>query len=121
MALKFFADQCVPDSVTDALRDAGHEVLRLRDHIPPDSPDPIVIAAAQDMGALLISLNGDFADIVTYPPSRYKGIIAFQIRGHPEMLPQLVSRLEAYLSAHPEMKDYAGKLFLIEVHRIRIR
>ncbi len=121
MALKFFADQCVPNLVMGALRDAGHEVLRLREHIPPDSPDPVVIAAAQELGALLVSLNGDFADIVTYPPSRYKGIVALQVRGHPEVLPQLVSRLTAYLLTHPEMNDYAGKLLLVEVHRIRIR
>jgi predicted nuclease of predicted toxin-antitoxin system len=121
MALKFFADQCVPNLVTEALRDAGHEVLRLRDHIRPDSPDPAVIATAQELGALLISLDGDFADIVTYPPSRYKGIIALQVRGHPEALPQLVSRLRAYLLEHPEMSHYTGKLFLIESHRIRVR
>ncbi len=121
MALRFFADQCVPNLVMEALRDAGHEVLRLREHIPTDSPDPAVIAAAQELGALLISLDGDFVDIVTYPPWRYKGIIALQVRGHPEVLPQLVSRLRAYLSEHPEMSDYAGKLLLVEAHRIRIR
>ena len=121
MTLRFFADQCVPNPVIEALRDAGHEVLRLRDHIRPDSPDATVIAAAQDLGAVLVSLDGDFADIVTYPPSRYKGIIAFQVRNHPEVLPHLVARLNAYLSEHPEMGDYDGKLLLVEAHRIRIR
>jgi len=121
MPLRFFADQCVPSVVMEALREAGHEVLRLREHIRPDSPDAAVIATAQELEALLISLNGDFVDIVTYPPSRYKGIIALQVRSHPEVLPQLVSRLRAYLLGHPEMSHYAGKLLLIEAHRIRIR
>jgi predicted nuclease of predicted toxin-antitoxin system len=57
------------------LDDAGHEVLRLRDHIPPDSVDPVVISKAQELNAILVSLNGDFADIVTYPAENYKGII----------------------------------------------
>jgi len=121
MALRFFADQFVPNLVTVALRDAGHEVLRLREHLRPDSPDPAVIATAQELGALLIPLDGDFADIVTYPPSRYRGMIALQVRGHPEVLPYLVSRLKAYLSEHAEMSDYEGKLLLVEAHRIRIR
>jgi len=121
MALRFFADQCVPNLVIEALRDAGHQVLRLREHIPPDSPDPAVIAAAQEHDAVLVSLDTDFVDIVTYPPSCYKGIIAFQVRNHPEVLPQLVSRLKAYLTEHPEMADYQGKLLLVEAHRIRIR
>jgi predicted nuclease of predicted toxin-antitoxin system len=121
MALRFFADQCVPNPVIEALRDAGHEVLRLREHIRPDSPDPVVIATAQELDAVLVSLDADFVDIVTYPPSRYNGIIALQVRNHPEVLPHLVSRLNAYLSEHREMSDYVGKLLLVEVHRIRIR
>jgi len=38
MALRFFADHCVSNSIIETLRDAGHEVLRLKDHIPIDSP-----------------------------------------------------------------------------------
>jgi predicted nuclease of predicted toxin-antitoxin system len=121
MTLRFFADQCVPSLVIQALRDAGHDVLRLRDHIRPDSPDAAVIATAQEVAAVLVSLDGDFMDIVTYPPSRYKGIVAFQVHNHPEAIPHLISRLIAYLTIHPEMADYGGKLFLVEAHRIRIR
>ena len=121
MGLRFFADQCVPNPVIDALRDAGHEVLRLREHIPPDSPDAAVIATARELDAVLVSLNADFVDIVTYPPSGYKGIVALQVRNHPEALPQLLSRLKIYLSEHPEMGHYQGKLLLVEAHRIRIR
>ncbi len=36
MGLKFFADHCVPASVIQSMRDAGHEVLRLKEHIPQD-------------------------------------------------------------------------------------
>ena len=31
------------------------------------------------------------------------------------------NRLVIYLSSHPEMSHYKGKLFLVEAHRIRIR
>lgn len=69
MGLRFFTDQCVPRLVVQALRDASHEVFVLREHIPPDSGDSAVIAKAQELDAILVSLDGDFADIVTYPPS----------------------------------------------------
>jgi predicted nuclease of predicted toxin-antitoxin system len=121
MSLRFFADHCVPGLVIQALRDAGHEVLILGEHIPLDSGDVIVIAKAQELDAVLVSLNGDFADIVTYPTSNYKGIVALQIRDHPEVIPVLMERLTKYLSAHPEMSEYKGRLLLLEVHRIRIR
>jgi len=39
MSLKFFADHCVANSIIQSLRDAGYEVLRLRDYIPPESSE----------------------------------------------------------------------------------
>jgi len=53
----------------DALRATGAEVLRLREHIPTDAPDERVLAMAQQLEAILVFLHGDFANIVTYPPS----------------------------------------------------
>lgn len=121
MSLKLFIDQCVPNSIIQILRATDHEVLLLRDYIPIDSPDSVVIAKAQELGAILVSLNGDFADIVTYPPADYRGIISLQIRNHPEIIPQLMQRLTDYLSAYSSMEHYQGKLLLVEVYRIRIR
>jgi len=121
MSLKFFADHCVPTSVIKILQEAGYEVYKLRDIIPHDSSDPTVISKAQELDCILVSLNGDFSDIVTYPPSKYKGIISLQIRNHPEIITHLMDRLKNYLREHKEMEEYRGKLLLAEAHRIRIR
>lgn len=121
MSLRFFADHCISNYIIQSLRDAGYEVFRLREHIAPDSPDSVVIATAQGLDSILISLNGDFSDIITYPPANYRGIMALQVRNHPEIMPELMKRLVGYLANHPNMNDYAGRLFLVEVHRIRIR
>jgi len=112
MSLRFFADHCISNVVIQMLRDAGHEVFRLRDYIPKDSADSVVILKAQELDSILISLNGDFSDIVTYPPANYKGVIALQMRNHPEIITQLMTRLKDYLSAHPDMDYYKGKLLL---------
>lgn len=85
------------------------------------SPDPVVIEAAQEFEAILVSLNGDFSDIITYPPSQYQGIIAIQVKNHPEIFPDLLKRLHTYFDIHTEMSDYIGKLLIVEVHRIRSR
>lgn len=121
MSLRFFADHCISKFVIQSLRNAGHEVLRLKDHISPDSSDSIVISKAQELDSILISLNGDFTDIVTYPPAKYKGIFALQVKNHPEIIPQLIERLKNYISANPEKNHYKGKLSIIEVHRIRVK
>ena len=121
MSLRFFSDQCVPAEITEILRRHGHEVTVLRDVLPIRSLDPAVIAKAQELGAILLSLNGDFADIVAYPPASYLGIVAIQLHNHPEIIPQLMERLVAYLGNQPGQEFYHRKLFLVESHRVRIR
>jgi len=121
MSLQFFSDQCVPVEITDTLRQHGHQVALLREVLPIRSLDPAVIAKAQELGAVLVSLNGDFADIVAYPPADYFGIVAIQLHNHPEIIPQLMGRLVTFLDGHRDQEFYRGKLFIVEVHRVRIR
>ncbi len=121
MSLRFFADHCVSNAIMVALQEMDFQVLRLRDHLPANSPDGLVISKAQELDAILVTLNGDFADIVTYPPGNYKGTIALQVRNHPEVTPQIMERLQDHLSIHRSMSDFTGKLLLVEPHRIRIR
>jgi len=44
VARRFFADHCISNQVVSALRAAEHEVLRLKDPMPQESPDLAVIA-----------------------------------------------------------------------------
>jgi predicted nuclease of predicted toxin-antitoxin system len=121
MSVRLFMDQCVPRSVGESLRKAGYAIELLRQHLPINAKDPEVIASAQSLDALLITLNGDFADIINYPPARFGGIIALQVKNHPESLPAIVMRLLTYLRDYPDRKHYVGKLLLVEAHRIRIK
>ena len=106
IGLRCFADHCVSNTIMQTLREAGHEVVRLREQLPVESPDADVIAKAQQLDAILLSLNGKFADIVTYPPADYQGIIALQVRNHPEIIPQLMDRLQDCLSSHADREYY---------------
>jgi len=119
--MRFFADHCVPESVAQALESKGHEVLRLRNQMATNALDPDVIEQAQRLDAVLLSLNGDFSDIVRYPPSKYGGIISMQVRNRPEVLAQITERLTRYLRDQPDREHYRGKLLLVEAHRIRVR
>jgi len=57
---KFFVDNCVPDSVARVLREAGHDVILLRDMLPTDSPDQVVARVSEVLDAVLISFDKDF-------------------------------------------------------------
>jgi len=121
MSVRFFADHYVPSSLIHSLREAGIEVLVLRDYLPTDSPDRIVISKAKELNAILLSLNGDFADIVSYPPAGYNGIVSVQRKNHPELIPTLTERLIEYLKTHIDKAYFRKKLIIAEPHRIRIR
>ena len=121
MSLPLLGDQCVPATITNALRDAGHHVFVLREVLSIRAPDPIVLAKAQELDAVLVSLDGDFSDIVAYPPTEHGGIISIQLHNHPEIIPQVMTTLIAFLREHSDRDFYRGKLLLVEVHRIRIR
>lgn len=119
--MRFFADHCISNSVIQALRDAGHEVARVQEHLPVESEDSVVISKAQELSAILLSLNSDFADIVAFPPSKFKGIIAIQMRNRPGLTGALMKRFLSYMELHPTAGHYAGKLIWVEPHRIRVR
>ena len=103
MSLRFFLDHCVSNFIVRALNNAGHETICLKDYIKQEAPDSLVILKAQELDTILVSLNGDFADIVSYPPGNYKGIISLQLRNHPEIIPQLMTRLNDFLITHKDM------------------
>jgi len=119
--LRFLADHCISIFVVQTLRDSGHEVMRIRDVLPVESEDSVVIAKAQEVDAILLSLNGDFADIVAYPPSNFKGIVTLQMRNRPSLIRTLMDRFLAYVEQHPTQDHYRRKLIWVEPHRIRVR
>lgn len=99
MGLRFFADHNVSESTCKALEDAGHEVIRLRDVMPPDSPDPIVATAAESAEAILVSHDRDFAKIAPRIPkgerSRFKRLSRIHLQCR---YPSAAQRMIAALS-----------------------
>lgn len=56
------------ESVCKFLEARGHNVVRLAEKLPPNSPDPIVAAYASKKNAVLISFDGDFNTIAPRLP-----------------------------------------------------
>ena len=63
--MRFFIDQCVPEAVSKVLENHNHEVVRLREKIAPESPDPLVAAVAETNHAILVTMDGDFRKIAS--------------------------------------------------------
>ncbi|MBI4041713.1 MAG: DUF5615 family PIN-like protein [Deltaproteobacteria bacterium] len=120
MGLKFLTDHCVPNSFFEALKEEGYEVFKLKEVLPTNAPDAKVLEKALELKAILISLNGDFADILSYPPKKFLGIMSIQLQNEPKLQSHILRHLKPYLKENPKMSHYQGKLFVIEPHRIRI-
>jgi predicted nuclease of predicted toxin-antitoxin system len=99
LRIRFFLDHCVPDSVSHVLRDAGHEVVLLRERIAPDSPDPLVAAVSELNGAVLVSLDSDFKSLAPRVPrgkrQRFRKLSRIGLRCK---APRCAQRISATLS-----------------------
>ncbi len=98
LRLKFFLDNCVPDSVARVLREVGHNVVLLREVIPKDSPDQLVAAVSELQEAILVSYDKDFRTLaprIGIGRQRFRRLSRVGFRCDE---PQAASRIEAALS-----------------------
>lgn len=63
VAIPFFIDQNVADSVGRALIAAGHEVIHLRDVMPVRTVDPVIAIGCSHSGHVLVTHDNDFRQI----------------------------------------------------------
>jgi predicted nuclease of predicted toxin-antitoxin system len=117
--IRFFIDNCVPDSVGRALAAAGHEVTLLRQALAPDAPDPLVAKHSEALGAVLVTCDKDFrvaARRVDVGSSRFKKLSLIGLRC-PE--PEAAARISAALTLIEHEWDAgagaAGRRLFVEI------
>src|SRR5580698_1791492 len=96
--IKFFIDQCVPDSVGKMLSSAAYAVELLREKLATDAPDQVVATYAELSGAVLISLDRDFKSLaprIGIGQQRFRRLSRVGIRCDE---PAATRRIEAALS-----------------------
>ena len=111
-------DENVPIEATQLLRAAGWICDTVHDEGLAGADDPTIGAVCQKEDRVLFTIDLDFADIRTYPPSEYVGIVVFRppepSRRH--ML-QMLTRVLPVLSA--QWVDH--QLWIVEPDRVRVR
>ncbi|HEX3666072.1 MAG TPA: DUF5615 family PIN-like protein [Rhizomicrobium sp.] len=70
--MHFLLDHNVPDSVAAALIEFSHTVELVRKILPKDSADPVVATAAENIGAILVSVDKDFRNIAPRIPKGHR-------------------------------------------------
>lgn len=79
--MKFLLDENLSPSHVRTLRDLGHDVVSVVEMGLSGADDDLVRATAIEGGRVLVTLDGDFANVLRYPPDATPGVLRFRL--HP--------------------------------------
>jgi predicted nuclease of predicted toxin-antitoxin system len=116
--MRFKVDENLPIEVAEVLRQAGHDAATVLEQRYGGSADERLASLCQRENRALLTLDMDFADIRSYPPAEFPGLIVLRLRQQdkPYVLDVLV-RLIRTLDQEPTERH----LWIVEENQIRIR
>lgn len=116
--MQFTTVENIPTEAVDLLRAAGHDAVSVCDQSLGGHPDSQIASVCQRENRALITLDTDFADIRTYHPADYPGLLVLRLakQSAPEVI-RVTRRLLDVL----QTADCRGQLWIVEPQRIRIR
>ena len=116
IALK--VDENLPVEATKLLQDVGFDALSVHDQKMVGLTDSMIASVCQAERRAIVTLDLDFADIRSYPPDAYFGIIVLRLdrQDKPHVL-DILAKLIPKLND----EDLLGKLWIVNEQTIRIR
>lgn len=116
--MRFKVDENLPVEVTQRLNAANHDAMSIHDQQMVGERDTKIAVVCQVEQRIILTLDTDFADIRTFPPQNYAGIIVLRLLRHdkPHVLTVINRLIRTLQSETPE-----GQLWIVDEERIRIR
>ena len=118
MMFKFKVDENLPTEAAELLASAGHDAVTVRDQRMVGQPDTNVAKVCRQEDRVVVTLDLDFADIRTYPPADYAGIIVFRLTLLDKF--HVLSVLQRLLPVL-EREPLVGKLWIVDESSVRVR
>ena len=116
--MKFKIDENLPADVAEFLKQSGYDAVTVIDQKLGGSSDFELASLCRKEDRALITLDTDFADIRTYPPQGFPGLIVLHLdRQDKTRVLEIIKRLVQTLST--EQLD--RRLWIVEEDRLRIR
>ena len=116
--MRFKIDENLPSTAANLLREAGHDALTVIEQGHGGASDSVVADVLRVEGRALITLDTGFADIRSYPPSEFPGIIVIRPRRSEG---GQVLRILKKVARTLEEERLDGLLWIVDAKRIRIR
>jgi predicted nuclease of predicted toxin-antitoxin system len=116
--MRFKVDENLPVEVAQLLQEAGHEAATVLDQHLGGKNDRTLATICQREARALVMLDLDFADIRTYPPADYAGMVVLRLQRQDK--PHI---LEVFARVIPLLlqEALAQRLWIVEENRLRIR
>ncbi len=116
--MRFKMDENLPVELADMFREAGHDAVTALDQDLMGSRDSDLASLCKREGRVIVTFDTDFADIRTYPPGAYPGLVVFRLNSQARgRVLEIGTRLLKVLSG----ADISGQLRIVEESRIRVR
>ena len=112
-------DENLPAEAAVVLRDAGHDAVTILDQNMAGDPDSDVARVCRAEDRAVVTLDLDFADIRTYPPADYPGIIV--MRPVTQSKPAVLQLVKTLLVAFELGEPLEGHLWVLRENGLRIR
>ena len=117
--MKFLLDQNVSPLLVGSMVDADHLVEHVRDMGMREAPDDAVLTAAKDAGAVLISSDTDFGELLARSNAAEPSVILLR-RQEGRRASQIAALIVANLDAVAD-DLMAGAFVVLDDDRVRIR
>jgi predicted nuclease of predicted toxin-antitoxin system len=116
--MRFKVDENLAIEVAEVLRAAGHDATTVNDQGIGGAHDPEIASVLRHENRAILTLDVGFADIRLYPPREYPGIVVLRLpRQDKPFVLRVCERLVGPLAKEP----LTGRLWIVEVDRIRVR
>ena len=111
-------DENLPLQLKRLFTEAGHDAATALEEGLGGATDAEVVSVCRAEERVLVTQDGDFADIRAYPPAEHHGIVVLRLttQAQEALLEVGAVLVETLASASPE-----GQLWIVEPSRVRIR
>ncbi|MCP4754506.1 MAG: hypothetical protein GY866_26795 [Proteobacteria bacterium] len=116
--MRFKIDENLPLELVEILRSKGYDTLSVLEQDLGGETDPVLASACQNENRAIVTLDTDFADILTYPPENYPGIIVLRLKRQDKR--NILANFHRVVSLLSQ-ETVNRSLWIIDETRIRIR
>lgn len=116
--IRFKIDENLHPELASFIQEHGHDAVTVWDQGLRGTPDTNLAQVCRAEGRALITLDLDFADIRTYPPEEYHGLIVLRVSSQDKRhVENVFARVIPLLEDEPLTKH----LWIVDEQSIRVR